>query len=115
MKVKCPKCGFEFEVDRKKPKFRERKRDPMDKLKRILIFLKSQNEWVWIRRIAKKTGLKPYAVSYIIEKYLTPYIEIVEPTDVYESTGVKMKLIRLKNNEINVDNIINDLNVRTNS
>ncbi|MCD6576303.1 MAG: hypothetical protein J7K73_04055 [Nanoarchaeota archaeon] len=115
MKVKCPRCGLEFEVKRKKPAFKERKRDPLDKVKRILNFLKSQDEWVWIRRIAKRTGIKPYAVSYILEKYLATYIEIVEPTDVYESTGVKMKLVRLKNREINVNSIVEDIKVRINS
>ena len=77
--------------------------------------LKSQNEWVWIRRIAKQTKIKPYSVSYLIEKYLFPYVEILEPLDVYEATGIKMKMIRLKNKEIDINKIIEDIKLRINS
>jgi hypothetical protein len=115
MRVVCPKCGHVFEVNSKKRKFSERKRDPIDKLRKILNYLRTQDSWVWIRRIAKQTKLKPYSVSYLIDKYLLPYVEILEPEDVYESTGIKMKMIRLKNNEINVKNIVEDINRRINS
>ncbi len=114
MRVVCPRCGYEFEIKSKKRKFSERKRDPISKLKKILNFLKTQDSWVWIRRIAKQTKLKPYSVSYLIEKYLYPYLEILEPEDVYESTGIKMKMIKLKNRELDINKVIEDLKLRIN-
>jgi len=115
MKVRCPYCNKEFVLKKSRRKFSERKRDPISKLRKILIFLKSQEEWVWIRRIAKQTNIKPYAVSYLIEKYLTPYLEILEPEDVYKSTGIKMKMIMLKNKEIDIKKVLDDFKVRINS
>lgn len=115
MKLVCPHCGKSFEHKKQKKRFSQRKKDPLNKIYRILNFLKSQEEWVWIRRIAKQTRIKPYSISYLIEKYLYPYLEILEPKDVYESTGIKMKMIRLKNKDLEIKKVLEDIKIRINS
>ena len=120
MKHICPHCNKEFEKKEEK-KFRIRKnykvgkRKPLKRMRKILDFLKEQEDWTWIRRIAKGTNMNPYSVSYLLEKYLDYFVEILDPEDVYESTGIRMKLIRLKNREIDVDKVIKDIEIRTNS
>ena len=54
-------------------------------------------------------------MSYLIEKYINPYVEILSPKDVYESTGIKMKMIRLKNRDLNIKMVLDDLRKRINS
>jgi hypothetical protein len=115
MKTVCPHCNKEFEIKKPRKSYQPGEHDPVSKLKKILDYLKSQNDRVWIRRIAKETSLRPYSVSYLIEKYLVSYLDILEPEDVLESTGIKMKLIKLKNQEIDVNTIIKELNMRINS
>jgi hypothetical protein len=114
MKVVCPHCRTEFEVKKPKKSYSVGVRDPFSKLLKILNFLKRQGDWVWIRKIAKETGLKPYSVSYLIEKYLGAYVEMLEPTAVYETSGLKLKMFRLINKEIEPQKIIEELKVRTN-
>ena len=115
MKVVCPHCNKEFQLKKIKKPRKVGNRDPMKKIFKILSYLKGKEEWSWIRRIAKQTKLKPYSVSYLIDKYLINYVEILEPQDVYESTGIKMKMIRLKNININPKKIVDDIIIRTNS
>ncbi len=120
MKHVCPHCNKEFDTKKEKKfkvskNYKVGKRKPFKRMKKILNFLKEQDDWTWIRRIAKGTGMYPYSVSYLLEKYLDHFVEIVDPEDVYESTGIKMKLIRLKNKEIDVDKVIKELKIRTNS
>lgn len=115
MKTICPHCGTEFEVKKHRKSYRPGKHDPVSKLKKILKYLKGREDWTWIRRIAKETGIKPYSVSYLIEKYLVIYLEILEPEDVLETTGIKMKMVKLKNPEIDINKIIKDIKIRINS
>ena len=114
MKTICPHCNKEFEVKKSRKVYQPGHHDPISKLKKILNYLKIQEDWVWIRRIAKETKLKPYSVSYLIEKYLVIYLEILEPETVYETTGIRMKMLRLKNKDIDVNKIIEDIKIRTN-
>jgi hypothetical protein len=115
MQLVCPHCNKEFEYKKPRKKFTHGEKDPFKKLFLILSALKSTEDWIWIRRIAKNTDLKPYAVSYLIEKYLLPYVEILDPEDILESTGIKMKMFKLKNRNIDIKSIIEDLIKRTNS
>lgn len=115
MKVVCPYCNKEFVVRKPKKSYSIGVRDPFSKILKILNYLKKQQEWVWIRKIAKDTKIKPYSVSYLIEKYLMPYVEILEPTAVYETSGLKLKMYRLKNYQIEPQKIIGDLKMRINS
>ncbi len=120
MKHICPHCNKEFEKkDEKKFKIKKNykvgERKPFKRMRKILNFLKEQDDWTWIRRIAKGTNMYPYSVSYLLEKYLDNFVEIIDPEDVYESTGIKMKLIKIKNRDMNVDRIIEDIKIRTNS
>jgi len=115
MKQVCPHCGKEFETKKIKKGYKSGVRDPVSRIELILKYLKAQENWVWIRRIAKETKLKPYSVSYLIEKYLTNYIEILEPEDVYASTGIKMKMIKLINREIDIKKILDEIKLRINS
>lgn len=115
MKVICPHCSREFDLKKKKKLRQQGDRDPMRKIFKILSYLKGREEWSWIRRIAKQTSIKPYAVSYLIDKYLQNYVEILEPEAVYESTGIKMKMIRLKNNDIEPKIIVEDIIKRINT
>ena len=115
MKHVCPHCGKEFLEKVHRKTYKVGRRDPIAKVKKMLNFLKQHEDWVWIRRIAKGTGLKPYSVSYLIEKYLTQYLDMLDPEAVYESTGIKMRMFRLKNSQIDVESVIRDLKLRTNS
>lgn len=120
MKHVCPYCNKEFDIKNKKKlkinkNYKVGKRKPVKRMKKILNFLKEQEDWTWIRRIAKGTNMYPYSVSYLLEKYLGNFIEIVDPEEVYESTGIKMKLIRLKNRDIDINKVIEDIKIRTNS
>jgi len=115
MKAVCPHCNTEFEVKKVQKPRKVGKRDPFKKVFRILTYLKTTEEWVWIRRIAKDTNLKPYSVSYLIDKYLANYLDILEPETVYESTGIRMKMFRLKNRNLNVKTVVEDLIRRSNS
>ena len=115
MKHVCPHCGKEFQEKNKRKNYKVGKRAPFKKAKKILEFLKEQEEWSWIRRIAKGTKITPYSVSYLIDKYLHPYLEILDPEAVYESTGIKMKMIKLKNPQIDVNSVIKDLKMRSNT
>ena len=113
MGITCPHCGKQFEKKpQKRRNFEVKERDPMKKVAKILNFLKAQTEWVWIRRIAKQINIKPFSVSYLIDKYLSVYLDILDPTDVYENTGIKMRLYRLKNREIDPKAIIMDIKLR---
>jgi hypothetical protein len=113
--VVCPHCNKEFKIKKLKKPRKVGTRDPMRKVFKILTYLKGKEEWQWIRRIAKKTNLKPYSVSYLIDKYLQNFVEILEPEAVYESTGIKMKMIRLKNPNIEPKRIVEDLIRRINT
>ena len=114
MKVVCPHCNKEFVVKKPKKSYSVGARDPFSKITKILNYLKQREDWVWIRRIAKEIGIKPYSVSYLIDKYLVPYLETLEPTAVYETSGLRLKMYRLINREINVQKIVEDLKLRTN-
>ena len=115
MKQTCPHCGKEFTIKKPKKVYKSGVRDPLARLELIVKYLKTQDNWVWIRRIAKETKLTPYSVSYLIEKYLGNYIEMLEPEDVYASTGIRMKMIRLINKEIDIEKILEDIKIRINS
>jgi predicted amidophosphoribosyltransferase len=115
MKVICPHCAKEFELKSVRKQRQTSERDPMQKVFKVLTYLKTQEEWVWIRKIAKNTNLKPYAVSYLIEKYLQNFVEMLEPEAVYESTGIRMRMFRLKNRDIEPKIIVDDLIKRNNS
>lgn len=115
MKLVCPYCNKEFEVKKQKKSYSAGVRDPFSKILKILNYMKKHEEWVWIRRIAKETGLKPYSVSYLIEKYLSVYVETLNPTAVYETSGLKLKMYRLINYQIDSQKIVEDLKRRTNS
>ena len=113
--VVCPHCNKEFRIRKSKKPRKVGDRDPMRKIFKILSYLKGKEEWQWIRKIAKNTNLKPYSVSYLIDKYLQNFVEILEPEAVYESTGIRMKMIRLINPDIDPKKIVEDLIRRTNS
>lgn len=115
MKLVCPHCNKEFELKKQKKQYLTSVRDPFSKILSILNCLKQHEEWIWIRKIAKDTGLKPYSVSYLIEKYLGNYVEMLEPTAVYETSGLRLKMYRLINREIDSKKIVEDLKLRTNS
>lgn len=115
MKLVCPHCNKEFEVKKPKKSYSVGTRDPFLKCFKILNYLKKHEDWVWIRRIAKETDIKPYSVSYLIEKYLSAYVEILDPKGVYETSGLKMKMIKLINYQIDSKKIVEDLKIRTNS
>jgi hypothetical protein len=115
VKTVCPHCNKEFEIKKPRKSYHPGEHDPISKLKKILDYLKGQTSWVWIRRIAKETRLNPYSVSYLIEKYLINYLDILAPEDVLASSGIKMKMFKLKNPEIDVDSIIKELSMRINS
>jgi hypothetical protein len=115
MNMVCPHCGKEFQYKKPKKSYEIGSRDPISKIKAILSYLKTQDSWAWLRKIAKATKLKPFAVSYLVGKYLVPYLEILEPADVLESTGIKMKMVKLKNRDLDIDAVIKDINIRINS
>jgi predicted amidophosphoribosyltransferase len=115
MKVVCPHCAKEFELKSSHKQHQPGERDPFKKMFKILSYLKTQEAWVWIRKIAKNTSLKPYAVSYLIDKYLQNFVEILEPEAVYESTGIRMRMFKLKNKDIDPKIIVEDLIKRNNS
>ena len=115
MKVVCPHCTKEFELKSVRKQRQTSERDPMQKVFKVLTYLKTQEEWVWIRKIAKDTGIKPYSVSYLVERYLGTYVEILDPTAVYETSGLKLKMYRLINREIEPKKIVEDLKLRINS
>lgn len=115
MKVVCPHCNKEFDYRKPKKSYLVGAKDPFSKLKTIINYLKIQENWVWIRRIAKDTKLKPFSVSYLIEKYLVNYVDMLAPEEVLESTGIKMKMWKLKNRDIDADRIIEDLKKRNNT
>lgn len=115
MKVVCPHCNKEFEFRKQKKQYQPGEHDPLTKLRKILECLKSHSEWVWIRRIAKETHLKPYSVSYLTEKYLANYLDILEPEEVFEASGLKVKMFKLKNHDIDINSILEELKIRINS
>ena len=115
MKVVCPHCNKEFEFQKPKKQYQPGEHDPLTKLRKILECLKAHKEWVWIRRIAKETHLKPYSVSYLVDKYLVNYLEILEPEEVLETTGIKMRMFKLKNPDININTLLEELKIRINS
>ena len=112
MKAVCPHCNTEFEVKKPKKSYQVGVRDPFSKLLKIINFLKQQESWVWVRKIAKETGLKPFSVTYLIEKYLGNFVEMLEPTAVYETSGLKLKMFRLINRELDPQKTIQDLKAR---
>ena len=115
MKVVCPHCAKEFETKSSHKQHQPGERDPFAKIFKILSYLKTQEEWVWIRKIAKNTNLNPYAVSYLIDKYLQNFVEMLEPEAVYESSGLKIRMFKLKNRDISPKTIVEDLIKRNNS
>ena len=115
MNITCPNCKHCFELKKEHKPYVSAARNPFDKAQKILVFLKKQEDWVWLRKIAKETSITPYAVSYIIERYLNPYLEVLDTQTVYASSGLKLKMFKLKNLEIDPKVIINDLKLRSNS
>ena len=84
----------------------------LERVSKILNYLYSVDNWTWIRDIARKTGLKPGSVSYLIDKYLKRYVEIVDSSDVLGDFGIKIKLIRLKTKEIPIDEVLRRISVK---
>ena len=82
----------------------------LERVAKILNYLYSVEDWTWIRDIARKTGLKPGSVSYLINKYLRNYVEIVASSDVLGNFGIKIKLIRLKSKEIPINEVLKRIN-----
>jgi hypothetical protein len=115
MKVVCPHCNKEFVVKKPKKSYSVGVRDPFSKCLKILSYLKKHEDWIWLRKIAKDTGIKPYSISYLIDKYLAPYLETLDPTAVYETSGLRLKMYRLLNHNIEPEKIVEDLKRRTNS
>jgi len=115
MNVICPNCNHNFELKLERKPYKTSPKDPIEKAQKILFFLKKQSDWVWLRKIAKETKLTPYAVSYVINKYLYSFLDILDTSNVYESSGLKLKMFRLKDQNIDPKRIIDDLKVRSNS
>ena len=84
----------------------------LQRVSEILKYLYSVDNWTWVRDIARKTGLKPGSVSYLIDKYLRRYVEIVNSSDVLGDFGIKIKLIRLKNKEIPIEEVLKRISVK---
>ncbi len=84
----------------------------LERIAKILNYLYSVDEWTWIRDIARNTGLKPGSVSYLIDKYLKRYVEIVDSSQVLGQFGIKIKLIRLKNKEIPIEEVLRRISVK---
>jgi len=112
MKVVCPHCNKEFVVKKPKKSYLGGERDPFSKLIKILNCLKKHEDWIWIRRIAKETGMKPFSVSYLIDKYLGAYVEILEPSAVYDTSGLRLKMYKLRNREIESQKVVDDIKLR---
>ncbi len=84
----------------------------LERIAKILNYLYSVDEWTWIRDIARNTGLKPGSVSYLINKYLKRYVETVDSSEVLGQFGIKIKLIRLKNKEIPIEEVLRRISVK---
>ncbi len=84
----------------------------LERIAKILNYLYEVDNWTWIRDIARKTGLKPGSVSYLIDKYMKNYVEIVDSSQVLGEFGIKIKLIRLKNKEIPFEEAIKRISVK---
>ncbi len=84
----------------------------LERVAKILNYLYSVDNWTWVRDIARNTGLKPGSVSYLIDKYLKKYVEIVSSSDVLGEFGIKIKLIRLKSKEIPINEVLKRISVK---
>ena len=61
-------------------------------IKKILRVLRETD--LHIRGISRATGINPFVVSYIIDKYLSPFVDI----KIINEFGIKAKIISLKRN-----------------
>lgn len=62
------------------------------KMKKIRDVLKKNPQGLWVREIARKTGLDKSTVSIYLSKYMINEIEVVFPVG-----GQLIKIVRLKN------------------
>lgn len=79
----------------------------LEKIGKVIFLLKEAEDWLHIREIARKTEIHPQTVSNIIDKYLNNFV-LVENFNEY---GLKVKLIKLKDKNIDLERLIRYLNV----
>jgi len=54
---------------------KEKRKDELENVLKILILLKKVNGWIWIREIARRTNLHHKTVSRLLSKYFSQFIE----------------------------------------
>jgi DNA-binding IclR family transcriptional regulator len=79
----------------------------IEKMGKIILTLKETRDWLHIREISRKTNIHPQTVSNIIDKYLSPAIEVRNLNDY----GLKVKLVKIKDLDANLEGILKYLKI----
>jgi hypothetical protein len=66
---------------------------------------KEEKGFLTVSKISKITGLHKWTVSRILDLYLYPYVEIITPEHLDE-VGLNLKLVRLKDPNLSLENLI---------
>jgi hypothetical protein len=66
---------------------------------------KGEKGFLTVSKISKISGLHKWTVSRVLDLYLYPYIEITTPEHLDE-VGLNLKLVRLKGQNLNIENLI---------
>lgn len=66
---------------------------------------KEEKGFLTVSKISKISGLHKWTVSRVLDLYLYPYIEITTPEHLDE-VGLNLKLVKLKDQNLNIENLI---------
>ncbi len=79
----------------------------LEKIGKVLFILKEAEDWLHIREIARKTEIHPQTISNIIDKYI--YQSVI--TQNFNEYGLKVKLVKIKDRNIDLEKLLRYLYV----
>jgi DNA-binding IclR family transcriptional regulator len=68
-------------------------------------------DYMTVGEIAKGSGLHKWTVSRTLDLFMHPFIDMIVPEEL-ERVGLKIKLVKLKNPDINEERVLIGLRVR---
>ena len=78
------------------------------KIFNVLKKAEEDGDLMTISKIASITGIHKWSVSRTIDLYMSPFVEITI-SEHLEDVGLQLKIVRLKNTEIKLDQVSNYL------
>lgn len=82
------------------------RKDLAENIAKIYKCLAETTDWLWIREIARRTGLNHKTVSRLLDKYFSHFID-----ERYMEQPFKVRLVRLREN-VTLENIMTLATIR---